>query len=311
MARREWTLWVASDDQTDLRHYRVSKDAVRLAIAAAFLAVGFLGSTLTRLWGGADWVVKESRLQEHDQLLEAELADLAERIDGLHGSLDRLAEQDKTYRLLAGLEPTDPAVQRVGVGGPGLETAEGNPLFGIDRDKATRIYRASSRLDELMRRSRLLAYSWREATDSLESRIDEMSSTPSIQPAAGSIVSSFTRSRWHPILDRPRPHLGLDIVAPIGTPVHAAAKGRVSYVGEQGDFGRMIEIDHGYGRVTRYAHLSRIAVTPGLRVTRGQVIGQVGMSGLAVGPHLHYEVLVNGRPANPRRFIFTGDVIRD
>jgi len=311
MARREWTLWVASADQTDLRHYRVSKDAVRLAIAAAFLAVGFLGSTLTRLWGGADWVVKESRLQEHDQLLEAELADLAERIDGLHGSLDRLAEQDKTYRLLAGLEPTDPAVQRVGVGGPGLETAEGNPLFGIDRDKATRIYRASSRLDELMRRSRLLAYSWREATDSLESRIDEMSSTPSIQPAAGSIVSSFTRSRWHPILDRPRPHLGLDIVAPIGTPVHAAAKGRVSYVGEQGDFGRMIEIDHGYGRVTRYAHLSRIAVTPGLRVTRGQVIGQVGMSGLAVGPHLHYEVLVNGRPANPRRFIFTGDVIRD
>jgi murein DD-endopeptidase MepM/ murein hydrolase activator NlpD len=311
MARREWTLWVASANQTDLRHYRISKDALRLAIAAAFLAVGFLGSALTRLWGGADWVVKESRLQERNHLLEAELADLAERIDGLHGSLDRLAEQDKTYRLLAGLEPTDPAVQRVGVGGPGLESAEGNPLFGIDRGNATRIYRASSRLDELMRRSRLLAYSWREATDSLESRIDEMSSTPSIQPAAGSIVSSFTRSRWHPILDRPRPHLGLDIVAPIGTPVHAAAKGRVSYVGEQGDFGRMIEIDHGYGRVTRYAHLSRIAVKPGAQVTRGQVIGQVGKSGLAVGPHLHYEVLVNGRPANPRRFIFTGDVIRD
>jgi len=229
----------------------------------------------------------------------------------LGGSLDQLAERDQTYRLLAGLEPTDPALQQVGVGGPGFETAETNPLHAVNRDAALRVYRASTRVDELLRRTRLLAWSWREATDSMESRIDEMEATPSILPTAGTIVSSFTARRWHPILDRARPHLGLDIVAPTGTPVHSAARGRVKYVGRRGDFGNMVEIDHGYGRVTRYAHMSKTSVRLGQKVTRGQVIGQVGMTGLAVGPHLHYEVLIDGRPANPRSFIFNSEVIRD
>jgi len=311
MARREWTFWIASADQTDLRHLRVSKDLARLAIAAVLLGVGILGSALTRIWGGAESSLRESRLEQENGLLEAELSDLTERIETLGGSLDELAEQDQTYRLLAGLEPTDPAVQRVGVGGPGLETAETNPLHAVNRDAALRVYRASSRVDELLRRTRLLAWSWREATDSMENRIDEMEATPSILPTDGRIASSFTASRWHPILDRARPHLGLDIVAPTGTPVHSAAKGRVVYAGRRGDFGNMVEIDHGYGRVTRYAHMSKTLVRLGQTVTRGQVIGQVGMTGLAVGPHLHYEVLIDGEPANPRSFIFNSEVIRD
>lgn len=311
MARREWTLWVASDDQTDLRQLRVSKDAVRLAIAGALLGVGFLGSALTRVWGGAEATVRESRLEARNALLEAELQDLTQRIDVLDGSVDSLARRDRTYRLLAGLEPTDPTISRVGVGGPGLETPESNSLYSVDREAAGRVSRASIRLDELLRRTHLLSFSWREAAESLENRVDEMSATPSILPTKGSIVSSFTGSRWHPILGRPRPHLGLDIVAPTGTPIHAAAKGRVTFVGRKGDFGNLVEIDHGYGRVTRYAHMSKALVRPGQQVTRGEVIGQVGMTGLAIGPHLHYEVLVNGKPANPRSFIFNGDVIRD
>lgn len=311
MARREWTLWVASDDQTDLRQLRVSKDAARLGIAGALLGFAFFGSALTRAWSGAEATVRESRLEQENALLEAELEDLTQRIERLDGSIDSLAQQDQAYRLLAGLEPMDPAFRRVGVGGPGLETAESHTLYAIDREAAVRVTGASSRLDELLRRARLLSSSWREAAVSLENKIAELAATPSILPTNGSIVSSFTGSRWHPILDRPRPHLGLDIVAPTGTPIHAAASGRVSYVGEQGDFGKLVEIDHGYGRVTRYAHMSKTLVRLGQQVTRGAVIGQVGMTGLAVGPHLHYEVLVDGRPANPRSFIFNSDVIRD
>jgi murein DD-endopeptidase MepM/ murein hydrolase activator NlpD len=284
---------------------------VRLLVAGVLLGVGLLGSALTRVWSGAAVSLRENRLERENSLLETELGDLTERIDALGGSLDDLAGQDRTYRLLAGLEPTDPDVQRVGVGGPGLETAETNPLHEVNRDAALRVYRASSRVDALLRRTRLLAWSWREATDSMESRIDEMQSTPSIMPTAGVIASTFTASRWHPILDRARPHYGLDIVAPTGTPVHAAAKGRVVYAGWRGDFGNMVEIDHGYGRVTRYAHMSKTSVRLGQRVTRGEVIGQVGMTGLAVGPHLHYEVLIDGKPANPRGFIFNSEVIRD
>ena len=108
MARREWTLWVANTDQTDLRHYRVSKDALRLAIAAAFLSVGFLGSALTRLWGGADWVVKESRLQERDHLLEAELAARLgfEGVPALTG-LDAAAVSGRPVRRGSVLFPKD------------------------------------------------------------------------------------------------------------------------------------------------------------------------------------------------------------
>lgn len=311
MARREWTLWIASSDQTDLRQIRVRKDLVRIAVAAVFLAVGFAGSAVTRAIGEARDASRENQLVEKNHLLESELEYLAQRLESLDGTLDELADRDETYRVLAGLDPTDPAVRQVGVGGPGLETAESNPLYGVDPAAATRIYRVSSRLDELLRRSRLLSFSWREAADTLESRIGELAAMPSILPTSGSIVSSFTGSRWHPILERSRPHLGLDIVAPTGTPVHAAAKGRVVFVGQQGDFGGTVEIDHGYGRVTRYAHMSKLLAKPGQQVSRGEIIGQVGMTGLAVGPHLHYEVLVNGRPVNPRRFIFNGDVIRD
>lgn len=311
MARREWTLWVASDDQTDLRQLRISKNKVRLGAALALVVVALLGSALTRVLGGAAVSVREGMLERRNALLEEELNDLTGRVDELHASIDQLAEQDQTYRLLAGLEPMDPAFQRVGIGGPGFRAPESLPLFDMDRESAMRVVLVSSRVDELVRRARLLSHSWSEATDSLESRLDEMEATPSILPTSGRIVSSFTGSRWHPILDRPRPHLGLDIVAPTGTPIRASAKGRVSFVGTRSDFGLTVEIDHGYGRVTRYAHASKILVRRGQQVTRGETIAMVGMTGLAVGPHLHYEVLVHGRPINPRRFIFNADALRD
>jgi murein DD-endopeptidase MepM/ murein hydrolase activator NlpD len=311
MARREWTLWVASDDQTDLRQLRLSKNVVRLGVAGLLVLVALLGSALTRVLGNAQVSVREGTLERQNALLETELEDLTGRVDQLHTSIDQLADQDQTYRLLAGLEPTDPAVQRVGVGGPGFEAPESLPLYDVDRGAATRVVLVSSRVDELLRRARFLSHSWSEAADSLRSRYDELEATPSILPTEGRIVSSFTGSRWHPILDRPRPHLGLDIVAPTGTPILAAAKGRVSFVGTRSDFGLTVEIDHGYGRVTRYAHASKILVRKGQRVTRGEDIALVGMTGLAVGPHLHYEVLVHGRPINPRRFIFNEDALRD
>lgn len=116
------------------------------------------------------------------------------------------------------------------------------------------------------------------------------------------ISSGFSRSRLHPVLGISRRHEGIDYAAATGTPVRAAADGTVLRAGYGGGYGNLVEVRHRDGITTRYGHLSRIAVglRPGMHVTQGQVIGRVGSTGLATGPHLHYEFRVDGRARNPR-----------
>jgi murein DD-endopeptidase MepM/ murein hydrolase activator NlpD len=116
------------------------------------------------------------------------------------------------------------------------------------------------------------------------------------------ISSRFNSARKHPILNRIRAHKGVDYAAPIGTPVRAAGDGRVRFVGRQGGYGNVVELEHGSGVVTVYGHLSRFApqLRRGQRVELGKVIGFVGMTGLATGPHLHYEYRVRGTHKNPQ-----------
>lgn len=116
------------------------------------------------------------------------------------------------------------------------------------------------------------------------------------------VSSGFNANRMHPVLNRIRAHKGVDYAAPVGTPVRAAGDGRVSFAGVRGGYGNVIELDHAHGISTVYGHLSRFAT--GLRrgdvVKQGQMIGAVGMTGLATGPHLHYEYRINGVHRDPR-----------
>ncbi len=120
-------------------------------------------------------------------------------------------------------------------------------------------------------------------------------------PLQGAFVSSGYGVRKHPVLGRTRRHYGVDLPAPYGTPVRAAADGIVRYSGRNGGYGRFIRLDHGFGLETAYGHLRRFAL--GLRrdrrVRRGEIIAYVGSSGLSTGPHLHYEVRINGRAIDP------------
>lgn len=122
------------------------------------------------------------------------------------------------------------------------------------------------------------------------------------------VTSPFGLARLHPILNRVLPHLGTDYAAPSGTPVRATGDGSVSLAGWRGGYGNLVEVQHPNGYATRYAHLSRLApgVHPGALVQQGEVIGYVGMTGLATGPHLHYEVRRHGRPVNPERVAVEG-----
>ena len=117
-------------------------------------------------------------------------------------------------------------------------------------------------------------------------------------PVSGRVTSGFG-SRFHPILHHMRMHKGVDLAAAYGTPILAAASGRVVAAGWRGGYGRQVAIQHGGGLETTYSHMSSIAASPGSHVRQGQVIGYVGSSGLATGPHLHYEVYKDGRLVNP------------
>jgi murein DD-endopeptidase MepM/ murein hydrolase activator NlpD len=117
------------------------------------------------------------------------------------------------------------------------------------------------------------------------------------------ITSRFTYKRFHPILRRYRPHLGIDFGARRGTPILAAGDGVVSFSGWQGGYGKVVKISHGSGYVTLYAHQSRIRVGRGQRVKKGQVIGYVGSTGRSTGPHLHFGMYINGRAVNPASHI--------
>jgi murein DD-endopeptidase MepM/ murein hydrolase activator NlpD len=123
-------------------------------------------------------------------------------------------------------------------------------------------------------------------------------------PVAGRVSSGFARARRHPILGIWRSHDGMDISAPRGTPIHTPASGRVMRVERQLGYGLVVEVNHGGGVHTWYAHLNAARVTVGQRVAAGTTIGTVGSSGLATGPHLHYEVRVKGRRVNPARYAF-------
>ena len=294
MSRPHWTLLFISDGTKQIRQYQLPRVLVQLAIAAVLVVVSALSSVGTAIYMKAHAPQAARQLQREKAVMQRELHEIKGQLVVLNTELEQLAKEDEKFRLVAGLEPISEDVQRVGIGGP------------LDAKSET-----MSEVGELLRRAKLLNFSWREARDTLEYKHERLAATPSIIPTTGYITSVFSRSRMHPILHRARPHKGVDITAPRGTPILAAAKGRVRLAAADGEYGLSIEIDHGHGVVTRYAHASKLLVKRGQEVNRGDTIGLVGATGLAVGPHLHYEVLVNGKATNPRNWFFNLDAIAD
>ena len=146
-----------------------------------------------------------------------------------------------------------------------------------------------------------------KALDVLSGRL---STLPVGNPAPGKDISSAFGSRVDPFFGRAAMHSGTDFRAPTGTPARATANGTVIDAGRNGGYGNMVEIDHGGGFTTRYAHLSAIKVTAGQKVKRGDVIGLVGSTGRSTGPHLHYEVRKGGQAIDPARFLIAGRQIK-
>lgn len=304
MAEKRVQIIVMRGEGSPIRQIDVSNRRVRYAasLTAGFLVVLTALVTLVALDSSAR--VRAELLSQENAILTAEVETIQGQVAALEGTVGALAREGDSFRLLAGLEELDAEVLQVGVGGPGLPTPESTELWALDRTAGELTFATSYDLLALERRAQLLSESLVEATETLSGRNDLLESTPSILPAAGRLSSGFSSARMHPIHHKELPHEGIDLTAQTGTPILAAAKGVVSYSGWMSGYGNLIEIDHGHGFKTRYGHASALIVKRGEQIARGELIAQVGQTGVATAPHLHYEVIVDGKPRNPLNFVF-------
>lgn len=308
MTRDKWTLLFLKDEREGFRQYSISTRTLRYAASGAVLFCLTLVVAAALVIFRAGDTARAVQLERTNALLAAELSSLRDRVGSLQETIDTLSERDSELRILAGLEPIDAEVQQVGIGGPGAPSLERHPLYALDGEAGTTAFTTAYDLNALERRARLLKESMDVAADSLQAHRDLLESTPSILPTSGMLTSGFTSARPHPIHHRELPHEGVDISASRGTPILAAAKGRVTFAGRRSGYGVTVELDHGYGYSTIYGHASQLLVRRGQEVKRGDVIARVGSTGLATSPHLHYEVRIGGRPVNPMNYVITGAI---
>ena len=307
-AERKWTVMLVPHGSGSSRAVEVSQTVVKAlvgiggVVALLFLVLG--GTALSR---GVN-VTKSRALERENRLLASEIQRLRERLVGLRDTLNVFSEREQALRLLAGLSPTDRAVQQAGIGGPSGQWSERDSLAAAGPN-GRQALAARIDMDQLTRRANILVRSIGEAYDSASSQRARYAAMPSIMPTKGWLTSAFARERVHPILHLARPHEGIDVTAPMNAPIEAPAAGHVTKVSWVEGYGNMLEVDHGYGLVTKYAHCSRILVVRGQRVKRGQVIAHVGSTGLSTGPHLHYEVWVNNRPVNPMKYVLPDAIV--
>jgi len=205
------------------------------------------------------------------------------------------AERLRAAFRLAGLTPENFSERGSALGGPLIEAKDPRALavvLDVDEDFARRIQRASSNMSDMRNLS------------------DASKTLPFYRPTTAAAVSSSYGVRLDPFTRRPAFHSGLDFPGGFFTPIQATAPGVVAFTGVRSGYGNTVEVDHGGGLKTRYAHLQGIAVSVGQRVGVGQRIGAMGSTGRSTGPHLHYEIWVGGRPQNPNRFLRAGEYVQ-
>jgi murein DD-endopeptidase MepM/ murein hydrolase activator NlpD len=306
--KRRWTILLVPPGARASRSVEVPARAFGWAVGlGALAATGLLVLAVMTATKSID-LTHLDRLERANALLGQELAIAQASTNQLRDTLNAITGRDRQIRLLAGLEPINADVQLAGIGGPVGEWSEREQLLA-EGSTGREALDLRLDLDGMIRRASLLAGSFTEAAESLSSHNDRLARTPSIMPTAGFLSSPFAKARMHPIFHEERPHPGIDISAPIGTPILAAAAGTVIQVGTGTGYGKQLMIDHGYGLVTRYAHLSKALVQVGQHVRRGDEIALVGNTGIVTAPHLHYEVIVNGKQQDPLKFVFPETIV--
>jgi murein DD-endopeptidase MepM/ murein hydrolase activator NlpD len=298
--QRRWTFLVVPHGSDSPRSFSLSETLVkRLAMLAG--AVGLVAAMGV---GVAFSHIALKFRHTDDRSLLGSVTLMQARLDSLDDTLRAISRRDQQIRLLAGLS-ADSAAQHTDSSGGSVTS----PLSVPRLSELT--VGGSSDIDGMIKRANSLAASFAEVSGTLAHNSEKMARIPSIMPTAGWLSSNFSLSRFHPILHYARPHEGIDVSAPMGAPIVAPAGGIVQRVTWETGYGNVLEIDHGDGIITKYAHCSKIVVRPGQKVKRGQIIANVGSTGLSTGPLVHYEIHVNGKVVDPLTFVLPVGVIPD
>jgi murein DD-endopeptidase MepM/ murein hydrolase activator NlpD len=316
MADGKWTILIVPPGTGPTRTVSIGPRARRAVIGAGVTSALLVASAIAILF--TPYATPSARLlAAQNSRLQSQLDQLGQRMAMLNDTLTSLGARDQQIRLLAGL-PTEPAATMTEgpvpvdssvalADAPRLRDVKPVPSSdskSLPKPFAGRLAFANhADIDNMIRRAGELSQSFRAVSDTLAKNFERLASTPSIMPTAGWLSSQFSQSRFHPVLHQSRAHEGIDLSAPMGAPIVAPASGKVISVSNEPGYGNTFQIDHGNGIVTKFAHCSRIVVHLGQLVTRGQLIATVGNTGLATGPHLHYEVHVNGQPVDPLKYV--------
>ncbi|MDH3222316.1 MAG: M23 family metallopeptidase [Gemmatimonadota bacterium] len=308
MTNNRWTVLLMRGESESVRQFTLPAKLTRSVLVSLAGAFVFFALATAYLALGGSARVQAHQLAQENELLEQELSQVQARLAQVDLALGTLVAQEERVRTLAGMAGIDEEVLEVGVGGPGLTSPDEGELWTLDPEASEAAYAVRYDLEVLERRMDLLSESLIEAADSMQAQRQLLEATPTILPAAGLLSSRFSQNRFHPILHEFRAHPGIDVHAQEGTPILAAANGVVVSAGKRSGYGNAVILDHGYGFRTLYGHASKLLVKSGQRVRRGDVIAQVGSTGLATASHLHYEVHVRGRPVNPMDYVLAGEV---
>ncbi len=258
---------------------------VPLVLAAAIIFSGsFIQSSPENLKAEGISSVKIKEILNKYQTLEDEFEDLI--------------KQNNELRLAANLAPLTEDEIQFGIGG---ESFKDLSLAGATNDDIEKI---NETLVSLENKFVAEKENYSVISQKLDANKDLYESIPAIIPSEGRLANHGYGMRTHPVLGVKRMHNGIDIITNTGTKVKAPGKGKVSFAGRNGGYGICVEIDHGYGYKTIFAHLSEIKVKLGQKIKRGDIIALTGNTGLSTGPHLHYEIHHKGKKLDPEDFFY-------
>jgi len=296
MANRSYTVLVLTDAASPPRKLHISKSVVGMLASVA--AVAFIGFTFFVY----EYVNLNVRMLELKQLRReaGEHNLMAEKIRRLEGEISKVREMDQRVRAAIGLDKSEARPVILAQGGADVDTrnvlqdvvgqSSGRLMDWVVGDLTTLAQEIASREQSL-----------RELQTHLDKKAAFLAATPTILPVRGLVTAGYGY-RKSPFTGKREFHEGMDIAAPHGTPVVATADGIVRFAGPAGSYGNVVFLDHGHGFATAYGHNSTIRVHARQRVRRGEVIAYVGNTGRTTGPHVHYEVHLEGVASNPLKY---------
>jgi murein DD-endopeptidase MepM/ murein hydrolase activator NlpD len=304
--KNEVTLMLFPGDAGAPKKIRLPKKLVRVAIfISALMFVSVAGTSAYFVNQYIQLTVDQdefAELKRESKIHRIQVEKLGQQVKEFSTEMSRLERFSNKLRVITDLGDSPAPVEKDwGVGGPyGLSTQSFST--SLEREAVSMVERLTVNLDELDQQAKAQAVGLQQLDEFFKNQKSFLSSTPSIWPTRGWVTSGFGL-RKSPFTGRKEKHKGWDIGARLGSTIRATADGVVRVSGRESGYGKMLEIDHGYGITTRYGHNSKNLVKVGDRVKRGDKIALVGSTGRSTGPHLHYEVRLSGVSVNPRNYI--------